>query len=124
MSTSFARAVAPTGHVYTFEFNEVRAIAARREFDENGIGHLLTVTHQDVCEHGFGTFPNESADSVFLDLPQPWLALDAASKALKRYGHIACFSPCIEQVQETCKKLAELGFQGRLMAVTMYHQVS
>lgn len=34
MTLSLARAVHPSGHVFTFEYNKVRAETARAEFDK------------------------------------------------------------------------------------------
>ena len=34
MTQSLARAVQPSGHVFTFEYNSVRAQTAREEFDK------------------------------------------------------------------------------------------
>lgn len=36
LTTSLARAVAPTGHIHTFEFHEQRAETAAEEFKANG----------------------------------------------------------------------------------------
>ena len=41
------------GHVFTFEFNESRANAARDEIDENGLREFCTVTHRDIETNGF-----------------------------------------------------------------------
>ncbi|XP_022739999.1 tRNA (adenine(58)-N(1))-methyltransferase catalytic subunit TRMT61A-like [Durio zibethinus] len=105
LTTSLARAVAPTGHVYTFDFHEQRAVSAREDFERTGINTLVTVGVRDIQGEGF---PDEFfglADSVFLDLPQPWLAIPSAGKMLKQDGILCSFSPCIEQVQRSCETL-------------------
>lgn len=86
---------------------------------------LITVNHHDVCEPlegetnadsgyaagGFlGIHEKESVDAIFLDLPEPWRALDYVKDVLKPGRNICCYSPCIEQVIKTCAKLRELGF--------------
>jgi len=114
MSYAIMRAIAPTGHLHTFEFNEHRAKQAEEEFKKNRVGHLVTVRHRDVCaegaEGGFGDHLNGKVDAVFLDLPAPWLALPRAHAALKAGETLCSYSPCIEQVIKTCDKLRELGF--------------
>lgn len=105
LSTSLARAVAPSGHVYTFDFHEQRAASAREDFERTGLSSLVTVGVRDIQGEGF---PNEftgKADSVFLDLPQPWLAIPSVGKMLKHDGILCSFSPCIEQVQRSCETL-------------------
>lgn len=47
---------------------------------------------------------------MFLDLPQPWLALPHAHGSLRRGGVLCSFSPCIEQVQRTAEALRGMGF--------------
>jgi tRNA (adenine57-N1/adenine58-N1)-methyltransferase len=115
MSTAFMRALAPTGHLYTYEFNESRVLEARKEFERNKIGHLSTVTHRDVCgklnpeEGGFTVEPG-TADACFLDLPEPWLAAESSAKSLKPNGRLCSYSPCIEQSQRCVLALEGVGF--------------
>ncbi|GAV67948.1 GCD14 domain-containing protein, partial [Cephalotus follicularis] len=105
LTTSLARAVAPTGHVYTFDFHEQRAASAREDFEKIGVSHLVTVGIRDVQGEGFPDEFSGKADSVFLDLPQPWLAIPSAGKMLKPDGILCSFSPCVEQVQRSCETL-------------------
>ncbi|KAK6267328.1 hypothetical protein QUC31_018165 [Theobroma cacao] len=105
LTTSLARAVAPTGHVYTFDFHEQRAASAREDFEKTGISTLVTVGVRDIQGEGFPDEFSGLADSVFLDLPQPWLAIPSAGKMLKQDGILCSFSPCIEQVQRSCETL-------------------
>ncbi|KAL8133943.1 hypothetical protein AgCh_009128 [Apium graveolens] len=97
LTNSFARAVAPSGHVYTYDFHEQRAASAREDFERTGLSSLVTMGLRDIQGE---VFPNEftgKADSIFLDLPQPWLAIPSVGKMLKQYGILRSFSPCIEQ---------------------------
>lgn len=109
LSHAIIRTIAPTGHLYTFEFHKQRADLARDEFSIHGVGNNVTVTHRDVCQDGFQL--DHVADAVFLDLPKPWEAIRSAKRALKVQGGRLCsFSPCIEQVQRTCETLTMEGF--------------
>lgn len=141
LSRSFARVVAPHGHLYTFEFHAQRASANRDDFVNEGLGDLITVTHRDACAGGFKTEKlGESgiivtltlvalvvcrarsdggllhayvgADAVFLDLPSPWDAVDHAAAVLRTYGRLCAFTPSIEQVQRTYQALYAAGFDG------------
>ncbi|ONK63391.1 tRNA (adenine(58)-N(1))-methyltransferase catalytic subunit TRMT61A [Asparagus officinalis] len=105
LTTSLARAVAPSGHVHTFDFHEQRATLAREDFEKNGMSSLITVFVRDIQGEGFPEEFCGTADSVFLDLPQPWLALPSVARMLKQDGVVCSFSPCIEQVQRSCETL-------------------
>ena len=110
LTTSLIRAVAPFGHVHTFEFNLDRVNKAKADFTLNGLNDIVTVRHRDVCGTGFPFFP-EGVDAVFLDLPSPWVVVDDCHRNLRPQGRFCSFSPCIEQVQRVCVRLAELGYE-------------
>ncbi|CAH9090625.1 unnamed protein product [Cuscuta europaea] len=105
LTTSLARAVAPTGHVFTFDFHEQRAASARDDFERTGISELVEVALRDIQGEGFPEEFTGRADSVFLDLPQPWTAIPSAGKMLKEDGILCSFSPCIEQVQRSSQEM-------------------
>lgn len=105
LTTSLARAVAPKGHVYTFDFHEQRAVSAREDFEKTGLSNLVTVGVRDIQGEGFPDELSGMADSVFLDLPQPWLAIPSAGKMLKQDGILCSFSPCIEQVERASETM-------------------
>ena len=81
LSVSITRAIIPTGHLFTFEFNEDRVSKARADFEKLGLDKHITVTHRDVLTHGFllntedssdfRSVTNESVDAIFIDLPSP-----------------------------------------------------
>ena len=74
----------PGGHLYTFEFNQDRAVKAKEQFEEAHLDNI-TVTWRDVCGEGFlpkneGDYNLKECDAVFLDLPNPWEAIGHANK--------------------------------------------
>lgn len=77
----------------------------REDFERTGVSSLVTVGVRDIQGEGFPDQFSGLADSVFLDLPQPWLAIPSAGKMLKQDGVLCSFSPCIEQVQRACETL-------------------
>ena len=86
LSHAIARCIAPIGHLHTFDFHELRANMARKEFEDHGLAAIVTAGHRDVCKDGFGL--THVADAVFLDLPLPWEALPFAKDALKKGGDV------------------------------------
>ncbi|KAF9465270.1 tRNA methyltransferase complex GCD14 subunit-domain-containing protein [Collybia nuda] len=115
-SHSVARTVGPAGHLYSYEFHEVRASKAKEEFAQHGMDNIVTLTHRNVCKDGFTVI--DTVDAVFLDLPAPWEAIEHAKQALRkdRTTRICCFSPCMEQVLRTVSSLNDSGFT----EITMY----
>lgn len=135
MSHGIMRTIAPFGKLHTFEFNKVRADQARQEFAKNGLSHLVNVYHKDVCgkasvtldddndkddskptaaaaaaqQGGFG-LEGGSVSAIFLDLPEPWLAVPHAAYCMKANGRIASYSPCMEQTQRTVQAMTKAGF--------------
>ncbi|CAO3571704.1 unnamed protein product [Mortierella alpina] len=109
-SHSIARTIAPTGHLYTFEYHQERVNVATVEFDEHGLSDMVTISCRDVCKDGFGL--ENKVDAVFLDLPAPWEAVGSAKRAFRqnKIGKICTFSPCIEQISKTVTALSEQGF--------------
>ncbi|XP_046911835.1 tRNA methyltransferase 61 [Dermatophagoides farinae] len=110
LSHSIARTIAPNGKLFTFDFHEKRVEIAKKEFREHGIDSIVNVQQRDVCTEGFQFLEPLKFDAVFLDLPNPWEAIESAQRVLKSGGKICCFSPCIEQVQRSCQTLAKLNF--------------
>ncbi|KAF6250328.1 tRNA methyltransferase complex GCD14 subunit-domain-containing protein [Scenedesmus sp. NREL 46B-D3] len=110
LTHSLARAVAPHGHVHTFDFHQLRADEARVEFDRHGLSGLVTGGHRNIEEQGFPQELHGTADAVFLDLPGPWKVVPSAAACIKPGGNFCSFSPCIEQVQRTCEALDRHGF--------------
>jgi len=114
MSHFILRTIAPHGTLHTFEFNQMRAETARQEFIKNKVDHLVTVHHRDVCNKdgkgGGFLLGSQQAHAIFLDLPEPWLAVPHAAYTLKCGGRLGSYSPCVEQSQRTIAVLKECGF--------------
>ncbi|XLS66497.1 hypothetical protein HN51_026471, partial [Arachis hypogaea] len=82
-----------------------RAGSARDDFERTGLSSLISVRVRDIQGEGFPSEFAGLADAVFLDLPQPWLAIPSAAEMLKQDGTLCSFSPCVEQVQRSCETL-------------------
>eukprot|EP01012_Entosiphon_sulcatum_P017339 TRINITY_DN22124_c0_g1_i1.p1 TRINITY_DN22124_c0_g1~~TRINITY_DN22124_c0_g1_i1.p1 ORF type:complete len:332 (+),score=65.73 TRINITY_DN22124_c0_g1_i1:34-996(+) len=125
LTHSLAKSVAPSGHVFTFDFHEDRSKAAQHEFNLNGLASVVTASHGDitqaaaiaeritaVCTEQSRVVPARGlVDAMFLDVPNPRDAVDTVVAVLRPTGRLCSFSPCIEQVQDTCDALRARGFR-------------
>ena len=124
LSHALLRSIAPYGHLHTYEFHPHRAQTARKELEQHTSPAMVTVYHKDVCgkaavagqeqgeaaTRGGFDLPGQSVDAVFLDLPEPWLAIPHAAFILKSNARIASYSPCVEQSQRAIQALRAAGF--------------
>ncbi|MBP2045964.1 tRNA (adenine-N1)-methyltransferase [Methanobacterium aggregans] len=101
----FANVVGPEGNVTSYEVREDFAEIAKRNVEGFGFKNL-EVKCADVTEG----ISEDSLDLVFLDLPKPWDVADYAMESLKNGGHIAAYTPYMEQFQTFSRILKKVGF--------------
>ncbi len=97
LTVALARAVGPAGAVSSYDLRLEAIETARRNVEEAGLGPIVAFRQGDVRTG----IADTDLDAVFLDLPDPWSAVPAAWDALRPCGHLATFSPNMEQVKET-----------------------
>ncbi|KUK27600.1 MAG: tRNA (Adenine-N(1)-)-methyltransferase [Acetothermia bacterium 64_32] len=94
------------GRVYTYD--------RREDFLENALCNLERYGLADRVEAGVleagQPFPEKDVDAVFLDLPEPWLAVPPAHSALAPGRPIALIVPTAEQLKATFQALEGAGF--------------
>ncbi len=101
-----AQFVGPEGRVYTFD--------QREDFLANAMANVARAGYSDrvdarVLSAG-EPFPVGDMDAVFLDLPQPWLAIPAARRAMAPGSPLALIVPTAEQLKEAVRVLEEEEF--------------
>ena len=105
LTIALARAVGPTGRVVSCDVREDFLAVARENVRRAGLADRVEFRRQDVRERIDG-----AANAVMLDLPDPWNAVKAAWDALVACGHLATYSPNMEQVKETVLAVEKLPF--------------
>ena len=101
-----AQLVGKEGKVYTFD--------RRKDFLENALKNikragLLDRVVASQLEAG-EDFPVKNVDAVFLDLPEPWIAVKPAWEALLPGRPLASILPTCQQLQQMVKSLKENKF--------------
>ncbi len=106
MTLVLAHAVYPNGRVVSYEVRRDFLEIASWNVNRAGLGKIVEFREEDICDG----IHEEMVKAVVLDIPEPWRATSHAFESLLAGGHLASFSPTIEQVRQTVLSLRELGF--------------
>ncbi|ROR01836.1 tRNA (adenine-N1)-methyltransferase [Desulfosoma caldarium] len=108
LSLALLRAVGPKGRLISVEVRPEFAQLARKNievfFGKTPDNHTLLVA--DVTALPLKV----TVDRVVLDLPEPWLAVEAVSACLRTGGLLLSLSPQVGQAQMVCQELKRHGY--------------
>jgi tRNA (adenine57-N1/adenine58-N1)-methyltransferase catalytic subunit len=103
LTVVLAGMVRPGGKVISYDIRDDMLGQARDNVEYSGLSDFVEFKMGDVCTGGGITERN--VDAVVFDLPEPWNALSNAWDALKPCGHVACYTPTTNQVEQTVRAL-------------------
>ena len=106
LTLALARAVMPTGQVYSYEARPDILRLAAKNLDRLGLLPFVELKERDI-EEGFDEV---GVDALFLDLRTPWLYLAQAYAALKGGGFFGALLPTANQVVQLVGALPSYGF--------------
>jgi tRNA (adenine57-N1/adenine58-N1)-methyltransferase len=106
LTLALARAVMPTGRVYSYEVRRDVLKLAARNLERIGLLRFVELKERDISEG----FDEIDADALFLDLRTPWDYLPQAYEALKGGGFFGALLPTMNQVIQLVSALPEHGF--------------
>lgn len=89
-----ARIVGEKGVVYGYEVRREFIEAAKENLEKVGLLKRVVLKNKDVRK----SIDEEDVDAVFLDIPDPWNALEQVYKALKPSSPLLVYVPTINQV--------------------------
>lgn len=102
LTLALARAVMPTGRVYSQEIREDFIALTKRNMQKVGLGDYVTFINADSTQ---GFLVDEKVDAVFLDMPAPQTCIAQARAVLKDGGFFGSLVPTTNQVQEILREL-------------------
>lgn len=105
LTIALARAVGGEGRVVSYDIREDFLAVARENVRRAGLEDRVEFRQGDARIEILA-----AADQVVLDILDPWNAVHSAHKALKPCGHLATYSPNMEQVKETVLTMQKFPF--------------
>lgn len=106
LTVALAHSVKPGGKIVSYDVRSDFIELARSNVERTGLGDLVEFKHHDICE----IIEEREVKAVVLDIPEPWRALRTAKEALTPGGHLASYSPTVEQMRETVLALRDEDF--------------
>ena len=108
MTVLFSRILNAEGKLYSYDVRPEFIELARENVKKYGYPDRVIFKIKDVREG----IDERMVDLVFLDIPDPWMAVESSWEALKPSMPICVFIPSIDQISKTIHSLK--GFFGRV----------
>lgn len=89
--------VGPSGRIISYELRPEFAETVRENMERGAMLDRWTLHEDDVTQG----IQERNVDAVVLDFAKPWLAIPAATEALRPGGRLATYSPNSSQVEQT-----------------------
>lgn len=99
--------VRPDGRIFSYDIREKSLKRATKNVLRANLQDFVEIKYGDILKEDLN---HTNIDSIVLDIPQPWRAVNHIKSYLKLSGIIASFSPTIEQVKKTTFALRENDF--------------
>ncbi len=99
--------VRPNGHIFSYDVRKQSLRKAKNNVLKAGLSDFVSIEYGDIV---IDDLEHENVDSIVLDMPQPWMAIEKVKQYLKLSGTLVSFSPAIEQVKKTTLALRENEF--------------
>lgn len=105
MTLALARAVQPSGRVFSYEERPEMQENARKNLERSGLASFVELKARDIR----AGFDEHDADSLFLDVREPWLFLGQVHAALTPGGFFGSLVPTLNQVSEVLDVFERMG---------------
>jgi tRNA (adenine57-N1/adenine58-N1)-methyltransferase len=106
LTVSLAQAIAPEGHVYTYENRFEFQKNAIENLEKTGLSGQVTFRNVDPTNG----FRENNIDAAVIDLGDPWKMVTPAWNALVNGGVLAGFTPTVNQLEKLSEALRTSGF--------------
>jgi tRNA (adenine57-N1/adenine58-N1)-methyltransferase len=106
LTLALARAVSPTGRVFSYEVRPEVVALARKNLARVGLLEWVELKERDIVQG----FDEKEVDALFLDVRSPWDYLAPAWAALKGGGFFGAILPTTNQVSRLVRALPVSGF--------------
>ena len=105
LTIALALSVGPTGRIYTYD--------VRADLQKRGRSNVVAAGLEDRVEFALREpgepFGQTDLDVAVLDVPTPWLEVEAVAKALKLGGRLASLNPTFNQIEQCAVALEASG---------------
>jgi tRNA (adenine57-N1/adenine58-N1)-methyltransferase len=102
-----ANIVKPEGKIISYEKRDDHIKVVKRNLKRSGLYDFVDLKKGDVTQE----IPENNVDAVVLDIPNPWDALENGYSALRPGGHLASYSPTMNQFEKTTRAMEDQDFR-------------